>query len=201
MRGFGVLLACAGLLVLTASAAAAEAKFGIVDRDEVLQKTEQGRAAMEKLKKFKETKEAEGEKKYGPLMEQFQAKYMEFRKQAEAMKADNVLFMCRDIGDPACRKRSAASENCSSSPKRHLWLCGDVALFPPFQGKRGLKTMIHEYAHVGCPGGGTMAGEGSEVYREIRAGDKMKPNPNYPGKDPIDNADSYANFALDVAGD
>ena len=55
--------------------------------------------------------------------------------------------------------------------------------------------MIHEYAHAGCSTVGMILPADSEIY-------KGKPGSGYPGPDPataVKNADSYANFTLEVA--
>jgi outer membrane protein len=80
------------LLVATSTGApraAAEAmKFGVVDVEEVFQKTEQGRKAVEKWKAYREKTEKEAQEKLLPLKEQLEAKIAEFQKQMETMKPE-----------------------------------------------------------------------------------------------------------------
>jgi len=71
-----------------ARAAAEEMKFGVVDVEEVFQKTEQGRKAVEKWKSYREKTEKEAQEKLLPLKEQLEAKITEFQKQMETMKPE-----------------------------------------------------------------------------------------------------------------
>ena len=69
-------------------AIAGELKFGFVDVEQVFQKTEQGRTAVDAWKKYRETAEKEAQEKLLPLKEQLEAKVVEFQKQMETMKPD-----------------------------------------------------------------------------------------------------------------
>ena len=117
---------------------------------------------------------------------------------ADAMQPGNtsVQYWCRDQKDKnACPQhgnlvRRAASNNCSSTVPNRMLFCGNYGA-SPYLGSGWLKTVIHEFAHVGCPPGGQILPAGSEFYQGVTA---------YPPPDAataIKNADSYANFALD----
>jgi hypothetical protein len=122
----------------------------------------------------------------------------QFQHMADAMQPGNtsVQYWCRDQKDQnACPQhgnlvRRAASSNCSSTVPNRMLFCGNYNA-TPFLGASWLKTMIHEFAHAGCPPGGQILPAGSEYYKGVTA---------YPPPDAataIRNADSYANFALD----
>lgn len=76
------------MAALPAPAAAAEMKLGVVNVEEVFQKTEEGRKAIEKWKGYREKAEKEAQDKLLPLKEQLEAKIAEFQKQMETMKPD-----------------------------------------------------------------------------------------------------------------
>ena len=120
----------------------------------------------------------------------------------KALAGNNVTFSCRDeMMDPMCgmgTMRARTSPTCTGSGPFDVALCGSyessvqLENWPFLFGGSWLKTMIHEYAHVACPGSGMILPAGQEFYQG-RSG--------YPPEDPdvaIKNADSYANFALDA---
>jgi hypothetical protein len=122
----------------------------------------------------------------------------QFENMSLAIFSDDVRFMCRDQGDPSCRQRRAAADNCSSTSPRHMWFCGGYVFSSMpnggsyLFGSGWLKTVIHEYAHLGCPRAGGILSMGNEYYMG---------RPGYPPSDPnlaIKNADSYASFAMAV---
>ena len=118
----------------------------------------------------------------------------QLKNMLDATESSDVVFMCRDQGDPGCSGRQAATDNCSSSPVRRLWLCGDIALSSPFlYGNGWLRALIHEYAHVGCRETGGILWEGLEFYED----NKNNNNPP-PAALAIKNADSYTHFILAV---
>ena len=91
MNGRKLAVFCAALVtagLLSASAQAEALKFGYVDVDGVVQKTAEGRKAIEAWKGYREKKEEEAQKKLLPMKEQLEAKLMEFQKQMETMKPD-----------------------------------------------------------------------------------------------------------------
>lgn len=111
----------------------------------------------------------------------------QFGDMLDTITSEDVLFMCRDEGDPACSKRRAASEN--TRPRR-VWFCGSYVFSTMgdkyLVGDDWLKTVIHEFAHAAAPN--RILPAGKEFY-------------GYPPNDPevaVKNADSYALFALRV---
>ncbi|HMD96342.1 MAG TPA: DUF4157 domain-containing protein [Terriglobia bacterium] len=121
----------------------------------------------------------------------------QFSSMLDVMVSDRIQFMCRDATDSMCRGFFGFSDQCSSTSPVHIWLCGGY-VFATVGGSKFLgephwpQTLIHEYAHAGCPAVGAILPAGSEVYAS---------KGGYPPADPdvaIKNADSYANFALAV---
>lgn len=114
-----------------------------------------------------------------------------------SMDATDIIYWCRDSGDPTCRNRRAAAYNCQSSSPKYVLFCGDYAfstlgttdefLF----GGGWLKTFIHEYAHLACSAPGGILPSGQEVYAGRNG---YPPEPDVA----IRNADSYANFIMNA---
>jgi len=75
-------------LGLSNVAMASDVKLGYVDVEQVFQKTEQGRKAIERWKKYRERAEKDAQAQLLPLKEALKAKVAEFQKQMEQMKPD-----------------------------------------------------------------------------------------------------------------
>ncbi len=90
MKKLTILLALLGMVLLSATGLASNSapKFGVVDVDEVFQKTSEGRKAIARWQRFRQTKESEAKQKLMPLKEQLEARVVEFQKQAETMKPE-----------------------------------------------------------------------------------------------------------------
>lgn len=129
------------------------------------------------------------------------ADHLQLMSTAMAAGDARAQFYCRDSKDQgACPRtgnigRLAAADNCSDKPVKNIFFCGDYEHGPFLKGRDWEQTMVHEYAHVACPAGGAILAAGSEFYQGV-------PGRPYPGPDAptaIANADSYANFVMDVA--
>ena len=81
--------AAALILAWTAPAMAdGELRFGVVDVDQVFQKTAAGRAAIEAWKEYREKKETEAQERLVPMKEALEAKVQEFQRQMETMRPE-----------------------------------------------------------------------------------------------------------------
>jgi hypothetical protein len=117
------------------------------------------------------------------------------------MEGNRVSFVCRDsLEDPLCGSGGLRAETiptCSPSSQIYITFCGDYNASARqgqtyLSGESWLRTVIHEYAHAGCPGSGQILPAGAEIYRR---------GSGYPPDNPdtaIKNADSYAWFAMEV---
>ncbi|MBE9514091.1 MAG: DUF4157 domain-containing protein [Chloroflexi bacterium] len=126
----------------------------------------------------------------------------QFRSMLTEMEGHDVIFLCSDFSDPLCEGGyRGRSSNCQNSRPRYMQLCGDYSWHVDdpnsnFLSTRSsinwVKTIIHEYAHIGCITPPGILGEGNEFYRG---------RGTYPPGNPdiaIKNADSYAWFAMEV---
>ena len=86
IRALFVMLAVA--LAWAAPAMGTELRVGVVDVDEVLQKTEQGRAAIEAWTAYRQEKETEAQERLVPMKEALEGRVAEFQRQMESMRPD-----------------------------------------------------------------------------------------------------------------
>ncbi len=106
---------------------------------------------------------------------------------------ERAVFYCRDAGDEYCVSQGMAqaiSTNCPGSTLPVMFFCGYYD-GEPFLGSGWLKTVIHEYAHVGCTSAGIILDASNEIYK----GQSGYPPP---ADQAVKNADSYAEFAMEV---
>jgi hypothetical protein len=124
------------------------------------------------------------------------------------MQGNEIRFICNEHydpftqqGDPRCGTKAASTTPTCSAGTKFVTLCGNYADAAGGKGAylpedHWLKTLIHEYAHAGCPPGSYIAPAGSESYKgDTRS--KAIPYPA-PGGKAVYQADSYAHFVLDV---
>ncbi|MEO1208794.1 MAG: DUF4157 domain-containing protein [Cyanobacteria bacterium J06638_20] len=122
----------------------------------------------------------------------------QYQNMLNTMDSEEVQFWCRGIGDATCQtqggQRRATSINCHAMSPLISMFCGNyegsVAGGTFLSGENWVRTMIHEYAHLGCPTVGLILSSGNEFYVG---------RPEYPGPTAevaVKNADSYANFAI-----
>ncbi len=121
------------------------------------------------------------------------------RSMLEAMQGNRVTFVCRSSDeDPMCAGiRAETVPTCTSSGSIYVHFCGNYQASaqrgqPYLVGENWLKTLVHEYAHVGCTATGPIFPSGREFY---------KGRDQYPQDSDknIRNADCYAWFTIDAS--
>jgi hypothetical protein len=124
-----------------------------------------------------------------------------FQQMLNAMVNGEATFVCRDVSDPKCALKGflTDSDHCKSDPPRYMTFCANYKLsaeagmdfLPPGS---WVQKLIHEYVHISCHESLQILGGGAGIeFYQGKAG--------YPPEDPdvaIKNADSYANFAMEV---
>lgn len=117
-----------------------------------------------------------------------------------AMISNNVTYMCRDsFLDGMCFAKNADTIPTCSTGEIHMRFCGryedsvagESNFFINSSSVNWIKTIIHEYAHVGCAYG-DMFGANQEFY-------KMRDTYPRAISENLRNADSYAWFVMECA--
>ncbi len=127
MKRLTIALGALALLGLVASTVSAEElKFGYVDVEQVFKKTAEGRAAVDKWKKYREEKETEAQDRLLPMKQKLEQKVAEFQKQMETMKPE-----AREKRQEALQKKyqdlmKAAKEYESGAQKKYEEIMGPI---------------------------------------------------------------------------